>query len=165
MTENENADNESPAARRLAAIARLTVDRSNQITWYCRGCDKPIKNGKGYLVADEWAAGQKKRRWKELAKDRKPGDIIAFQKLEEGEWDELFDLVPWAAWHRSCDTTRQRVEYWFPIEDIRTVDDFLHWNSHLMEKPWLEYTNWRDLSSSLSHGMRRAVRLEAGERG
>lgn len=54
--------------------------------------------------------------------------------------------APWLAWHGNCDPApRSSSWYFIEVERIRTTADLLWWTAHLLEKGWIQSTNWGDI--------------------
>ncbi|GAA2263660.1 hypothetical protein GCM10010430_55290 [Kitasatospora cystarginea] len=68
-------------------------------------------------------------------------------KVDEGGF-EVLDLtnlpaeVKWRTTHTTCQDAPAWA-YAIPVERIRTWPALLHWSVHLMDKRWLEATDWQ----------------------
>jgi hypothetical protein len=65
------------------------------------------------------------------------------------------EAATWHVWHRTCDPDPDEEAspyYHVGLERIADAADLLHWTAHLMEKSWLEHTNWRELIGRAANG-------------
>lgn len=116
------------------------------LVWICETCHKPVDNGTGYLHVDLKETGIRERAYAEW--ERRHTDEDGNTTIQGSAWTELFDLperAPWQAHHAACDPDPEAGDYWFSIERARTHADLLRWTAHLMEKTWLEATDWQEL--------------------
>lgn len=131
------------------------------LVWLCHECDQPIANGMGYLESrwnDVAAARDGRRDSRARARARARENIPHFTEdeldgLELYNGADLFaipDRAPWLAWHVDCDPEPDAGSYWIGVERIRTWPQVLSWTAHLMEKDWLEDTDWSDLLHSIA---------------
>lgn len=127
-----------PAPPREPKPARMIIE------WMCEVCGQFIKKGAGYIQCptaelqryeDEMAA------WREEYPDKGPVDGFA-----PVDWTALFampDKAHWTVVHRECDPLPDDDGYWFGTERALSAIDLLQWTAHLMEKDWLDQTDWQ----------------------
>lgn len=68
--------------------------------------------------------------------------------------DLLGDLLrlptaKWTATCETCDTVGDETAYYIEARDLVTAEKILDWTLHLMEKRWLEVTNWQQFAYRL----------------
>lgn len=122
---------------------------SDEITWHCKECSTPIRDGEGYL----FIPFRDRRRYKEdLAAWREHYGELA-EKAERGTisgktWHAAFDRPERAEWltvHRDCDPDPEAPDYWIAIERVRSYRAVIKWTAHLWGKQWVhDETNWRE---------------------
>ncbi|MHA3834867.1 hypothetical protein ACXR8F_04000 [Terrabacter sp. AAH1] len=122
----------------------MTTNQTNELTWDCVACGKPIENTDGHLHID--VPGDvltREAEWHEFRKERT--DEQGFFSMNMADFGLMPEKVRWQAHHDACDRTREANDYSIPVEDIRTPRKLLGMTAHLMEKTWLEHTNWQDV--------------------
>lgn len=109
----------------------------SELVWTCTECAQPIADRDGHLLVDisevqkherEWAAF-----WAAKDADSPKGATLA----------ELFELpgrVAWRAVHVNC--YPEGNTYDIAVADIRTESGLLDQTAHMLEKTWLQATNW-----------------------
>lgn len=138
--ENPRYNLQRPRARR-----RTPTPPRPQIVWLCNVCGDPIENGQGYLEVDLRAVFRVEAWWREHRQNNPQGKPVDIDALLSGP-----EPVRWLAHHADCDSDPDYSGYWFDIHRARTHAQLLNWTAHLMEKSWLEYTNWSDLIRRLA---------------
>ena len=134
--ENPRYNIQRPTTPKRATGARARIG----LVWICEACRKPVADGTGYIHVNMHDVGQAEhavRAWAE-----KHGDKIGHPLAEYLEWP---DAVRWQAHHATCDPRPDAADYWFGVERARTHAHLLNWTAHLMEKTWLEHTDWSEL--------------------
>lgn len=133
------------------------------IDWICVTCGTAIADGGGYLTVSqadvETHADHRIGRERESFREAEE----AWQRAgaREGDWRLLPRGVAvgemltwprpahWRAVHESdqCDPRYANgagVDYCVPVKEVRTWAGLLEWTAHLMEKTWLQDTDWED---------------------
>jgi hypothetical protein len=132
-----------------------SVDR--HIVWRCDICRQPIDDTQGYVAIDDEAIKRYRAdsaRWDADHQGRTPSG--RFQAYSISELLDAPQPAQWRVLHRSCDPDpHQTWVYWIGVETCRTLVELLDWTCHLLEKGWLDDTNWNQV-------VRRAV---AGRQG
>lgn len=108
------------------------------ITWRCDGCGVAIEDGAGYIEIDSAAAQQQaleRRQWHR----ENDGKMLSLSEIPVPR------PVPWRAWHRACDPDPDGGEYWFDVERIRNMAQFLDFYGHVSGKTWHSSTTLRDI--------------------
>jgi hypothetical protein len=123
---------------------------------YCDGCGQQVKPLKaGYLEVNLTDVYRVERDVKAWEKDR--GQETPLGKTYDGA--DLMahpEAATWHVWHRTCDPDpdEERGQYYhFTLDRVGDAAGLLHWTSHLMEKNWLEHTNWRQLIGRAADGV------------
>lgn len=117
------------------------MDRMSEVQWKCAACGFPIADGDGWVhvrMSEVMDQQEAVRAWKD--KYKPPGKT----GVSVGELLAHPDVVPWNALHEVCDPTGGE-PYAICVEDLRTPWDLIHWTVQLLEKKWLESTNWREV--------------------
>lgn len=105
------------------------------VTWFCDVCREPVADHDGYLGVDVLEASRISELWKEHSASHPLGSSL----------NEMPDDTEtgWYAVHAACGPDPEPAsDYVIGIERIRTLRHVLHWTGHLMDKPWVNYTNW-----------------------
>lgn len=113
------------------------------IVWICAECGEPIENESGYIELPN----SERRRYKiEQAEweATHPRHNEPFAVYSGGDLLSMPDDCKWHAIHRACDPDPDGGGYWFDIERARTQLQVLDWTLHLMEKSWIDETNWTE---------------------
>lgn len=121
------------------------------IAWTCDSCGSPVADGAGYVHVSRHAIHRHELESRE-AKERIEDRLIVSAA-------DLLDFpcqVSWHVHHADCDPDPEAFCYWFTVERARTHAALLDWTAHLMNKRWIDATNWSDF-------IRRALR-GGGER-
>ncbi|WP_284762820.1 hypothetical protein [Arthrobacter sp. efr-133-R2A-63] len=114
-----------------------TETRTRKHVWTCHYCKKSIRDGAGYVDvpgADVYRLEKAEQTWRE---DHPYG----------GTLKELLGLpnpAAWVATHTKCDPHPEKGSYRFDVAEARTTEDILDWTLHLMDKTWMEFTDWTD---------------------
>lgn len=133
-----------PSQRRRRA-ATTETPRQSGLVWMCDTCRKPIADGTGYIHVNMATVGQRQRAWRKFDEEHSTGGALVIQGATWDEFFDLPDLAPWQAHHEACDPLPDAGDYFFGVDRARSHAQLLNWTSHLMEKAWLEYTDWADL--------------------
>lgn len=115
---------------------------SHPIRWQCDICHQPVQGITGYLhvsVTDADARSRAVDAWE----DAHPGVCTMADALTHPQ------LVHWHVHHAECDPEPESDDYWIPVSRISTYAQVLGWTAHLMEKNWLNNTDWPALLRTL----------------
>jgi hypothetical protein len=108
------------------------------ITWKCQVCGFAIAHGEGYLIVRHQRLNQvavDTHAWEEAHPDGSTMEDLASYP-EDAKWEIL---------HEACDPDPEDDGYCITVERVRSTEHLLRWTIHLMEKSWLENTNWSDV--------------------
>jgi hypothetical protein len=112
----------------------LSDDRlTPELLAICDVCLQPIDDGDGSVWVDQHAAH---------AVARQPVATVDDGPFEALDLTNLPEDVIWHTSHTACGEMPSWA-YAIPVERIRTWQAFLHWTVHLMDKKWLETTDWQ----------------------
>lgn len=108
-----------------------------KIEWKCCVCREIVDSGDGHITVSRIDIN----RVREWMRSRETAFPIAFDRPAYPE------LPPgparWKIYHLKCDPNPDtRSEYWMDISAIETASDLLNTTAHLLEKRWLQYTDW-----------------------
>lgn len=114
----------------------------HQITWTCNHCGAEIKDNEGSLRVDNRQASDRATAvstWEETHEDPETGSInmTAARVL-----DTMPARISWDVTHYSCDGDGV---YEIDVARLRGPWDLLSTTAHLLEKTWLQHTNWDTL--------------------
>lgn len=109
-----------------------------EVTWNCAACGFPIADGDGWVQARMSEVNRyedEDRAWQdEHTKD----DMLV---VSLGELIEAPEVTPWTALHEVCDGTAGE-PYAIGVEELRTPWDLVLKTADLMQKSWLDSTDW-----------------------
>lgn len=120
---------------------------ASRYEWNCVHCGQPINDGTSYLWLDTRAcarAEEATQAWKE----EHPGPFINGGDFIFG----LPDLVPWETRHHDCGEDPGLNGYLIDIAELRTDKQLHDWTLHLMQKDWLQHTDWTPLMKRKMRG-------------
>ena len=130
-----------------------------KLTHHCEVCAKEISGNRGSLFVH---TGDVLRAQAALPRDRGQGAGGSPQEIGElvRNWEENV-----ARWHVMCDACMADAGIWEGIREIglhqlTTYGHLVAWTAHLMEKRWLEVTNWRQVLASYASGLMPEADLE-----
>lgn len=129
----------------------------NDLTLICDDCGQPVVGDTGYLYvtyADIHAAREAAERRREVTKPGAPVNIMEFM-LAGGP----------ALWRVTHDRHRPSDDAYY-IDAVRfdSWRKVAHWTAHLMEKNWLQHTDWDYLLRELAGDIpAKRVRVTARE--
>ena len=153
-TENPLWNTQRPSVAKPAR-RKPQLQQLRELVWTCRFCNREVADGAGYLTLDMRMARRYGKAWAQY------GDELAARRREQGGRPLLYesladmpDLSPahWYATHRACDPIPESSDYFIEVERIGTYSEMLHWTGHLMEKNWLESTDWHMLCMRVGDG-------------
>lgn len=107
----------------------------------CDVCKDPVTGAGDFLQVDEIAAqqrGEEHREWEN--RHRTPQGGVTFDLSDRS--DPPPGKIPWEVYHQDCDPNPDNQGYWIGAERCKTFPELLDWTAHLMEKRWLQNTNW-----------------------
>ena len=120
---------------------------STRITWTCKHCRKPIKDGTGWITIAQSAVWQWQRDEKAWRESREDPHWLTGKDL-----DARPDEPRWNVVHSKCDAEDTGTDYTINIERIRTERDLLSWSAHLLGKTWIQHTDWhRVIRKAIRH--------------
>ena len=129
-------------------VDRGAASEERQFVWQCEVCGKPIKDGQGYIdcVPDEPLPENLGSRMK-VGEDGKLVEVPFSPRERERR--------RWAPLHQRCDPRFDLFSfYWIDVERCRYYWQLLDWSAHLMEKSWLEQTDWNEFLRKAVRGYR-----------
>jgi hypothetical protein len=109
-----------------------------QLVWRCDGCGEPVADGAGYINVDYCVAIQAQNERENRERRRDAGSSVRVSDLR------VHGRVPWQVHHRKCDLSPSRYDYWYRIEEVRTLEQLFERTLHLSGKRWLRATDWID---------------------
>ncbi|NHC21867.1 hypothetical protein G6553_01590 [Nocardioides sp. IC4_145] len=115
-----------------------------EIKWDCAACGFEIADRDGWVhvrMSEVMVQEGAVRAWHE----KYPGPSHSLSEISE-----FPDPVPWNALHEVCDPTGGE-PYAIGVEDLRTAWDLIEWTVQLLEKTWLDATNWREVLRRKHH--------------
>lgn len=114
------------------------------LVWLCAICEEPIEDGSGYVEMPNTERRRFFHQQQEFDAKYPPNpSTLTFGRVWTG--GQLFEMpepAQWWALHRTCDENPEDSGYWFDIARTRTVSQLLDWTLHLMEKNWIDETDW-----------------------
>lgn len=117
---------------------RPTPTAPLEVTAWCAVCGHQVLAGAGYVCVDVKVAIENERVWHEYEKTEPESGYIDVGGMLEAHRD----LVPWTVLHAACDPHPERDDYWFDVGRSTPLAALLDWNAHLLEKRWIQHTNW-----------------------
>ena len=128
-----------------------------QLLWTCAACQQPIDDRAGYVHIDRTAVHVVEEAWTAYEQREREDHCATVDGFTVVDWHALAALPADARWlthHADCDPDPDGCDYWFGVERARTHAHLLDWTSHLMQKPWLRFTDWPEF-------IKRAARVDA----
>lgn len=122
------------------------------LTMRCDACQEPVIRELGYICVDLDAVKERERKaaqWNSQNRGGPDGPPIAPVTLRSYPC-----RVPWRIYHRDCDPDPDGDCYWFHVYRCCTERDVLGWTAHLLEKTWLEHTDWNKFLYRVLHANR-----------
>lgn len=109
-----------------------------ELVWLCEACGQPVADGTGYIHVNNIEVTAAQRAWADYdQRDTNQGE----------DWDAVLQLLDdeprWRVHHASCDPAPEANDYWIDVARARTHAHLLQRTAHLLEKSWLEVTDWR----------------------
>src|SRR5699024_9766806 len=105
-------------------------------------CKKPIANKKGYVCvsyADINRYEKSASEWKtEHQQPNEDGLIL----IPASAYFDYPSCAQWITTHLECDLNPDSLDYWMPVERLRTYERLLQFTAHIMGKTWIDSTNW-----------------------
>jgi predicted GIY-YIG superfamily endonuclease len=156
-----------------ARRAPATVQPGSRITYYCNSCGNAVTKGTGYIHVSYSDMHNVREAWKALKlKKIANGDVYpddhsdfltpgispqAAERMRTGatvlngcfmytgaELMELPDAARWRVHHADCDPDPDGQDYHFDVARADTHEKLLSWTAHLLEKTWIQDTNWSE---------------------
>ena len=107
----------------------------------CDICHLPLIGAGDFLQVNEVAAHQldhEKEEWE--ARHRTPGGGVTVNLSDRS--DPPPGKVLWEVYHKDCDPHPDEEGYGIGAERCTNFAELLEWTAHLMEKRWIQNTNW-----------------------
>lgn len=123
---------------------------SDNITWVCDVCGLDItaeQDGHVYTRSDDEA---RFRRETDEHAEKHPETMGRFSVYSGTALMDLPDPIHWHVAHLECDPEPDRTDYWIGVGDLGTFRQVTRWTAHLLEKSWLDDTDWRELIGRLA---------------
>ncbi|MFC7919640.1 hypothetical protein [Streptomyces cinereoruber] len=115
----------------------------------CDICSTDIGDNEGAIWIDIQEVQTVEREYGDWERRHADGDgTISFDIFSP---DSPPGDVRWHVSHDSC-LDIPELAYHIPVERLRSWPAYLHWTAHLMEKTWLQHTNWTALIMSTLEG-------------
>ena len=116
---------------------------SEQITYPCAHCGKPIDDGAGFLTIDTATALDYLAHAKQQIRDEDTDSVIRGKSWGElrAEQDNAPPKAEWTTVHTIC-AQENPAGYNIPVAKVRTYRSLNRWTAHLMDKNWFHTTNW-----------------------
>lgn len=126
-----------PAHSQIEQAEDTTAAGRNMPTvrWTCHTCGDQVADDDGHVTInyrDIRRHAQQAREWEADA-----GQVVTMRDLLTYP-----DQVHWRVYHRDCDPDLESSDYSIDIERIRTPGQVIDWTAHLLEKEWLQTTDW-----------------------
>lgn len=118
------------------------TDTTPDLNAICDSCLTAIAAGEGRIWTDRHVADKAARN--ALGKDTGWMD----DDPRADATDALLTGLTGTAWHTTHNECAPKMPSWayaIPVERINTWTAFLHWTAHLMDKPWLDGTDWTEV--------------------
>lgn len=117
---------------------------AREIVWLCQACGQPVTDGTGYIHVNHMEIAVAERAERDfMARTTTPE---GHQSVTGEAWHDALDLLDtearWQVHHGTCDPHPDSGDYWFDVARARTHAHLLQRTAHLMEKRWLDVTDW-----------------------
>lgn len=116
------------------------TDRTPDLQAICDSCLTVIAEGEGHVWTDRHVAERTARMARGEDVSWMADDPQTDANLTVGEIG-----TAWHTTHNGCAPEMPSWAYAIPVERINTWPAFLHWTAHLMDKSWLDGTDWTEL--------------------
>jgi|HubBroStandDraft_6_1064221.scaffolds.fasta_scaffold482978_2 hypothetical protein len=131
-----------------------------ELTLICETCHFPVARGKGSVyvrTGDLRDHRTAKHDWREAHPD---GEAVDLADLV----DNYPEDIHWRTAHDACRDDHDEGCYEIDDEHISTWGGLAHWTAHLMEKTWLQDSDWDDLLREVAGEIpSRRIRVAARE--
>ena len=117
----------------------------SEITLICETCGQPITGSQGSIyirIGDVGAHREAERQWREIHPVGTALDIAALALMPED--------IRWRTGHDACRTDNDQDCYDIDAARISTWPRVAWWTAHLLEKNWLQDSDWDDVLRELS---------------
>lgn len=117
------------------------TDTAPDLQAICDGCLTVIADGEGHVWTDRHVAEKTARKGRGEDVSWMDDDPLAnaVDALAVGEAG-----VAWHTTHNECAPKMPSWAYAIPVHRINAWPAFLHWTAHLMDKGWLDATDWAE---------------------
>lgn len=129
--------------------SRVVVGSDAQVRFPCATCGQLIESG-GFVEVDEADLIHKQQAhaaWRaDLDLDGYAEPLVTLADLAR-----VPEPVHWRAFHYDCgsELDQGRTTYSIDLQRLQTLRDVIRWTSHLMEKAWLDQTDWLALLAAI----------------
>lgn len=106
------------------------------LVWTCHICGKPVADEEGCILVR--TKDMNDYRNDPARKEPGPSGFVIYNAAE---MMDLRSPAPWVAEHYDC-CEGCGAYYEFDVARIRTLTQVIDWTAHLMQKNWLEETDW-----------------------
>lgn len=118
------------------------------IQWNCTVCGKEIADSVGWLTVGTPAvveAEKANQGYDRRFQNHRPH----FPRIRVHNILPLPAKAAWVAYHHECDPAHDAALYSIGVENLRTIQDLLHWTLHFLDtKSWIAHTTWSELVRS-----------------
>lgn len=127
-----------------------TTRTSTDLTWTCDICHLSIADGGGYVILayddlDRYHSKISQREGRALNDSASPNGNGLSARLLSNDIKEYANVAKWQVLHARCNPRPHSSGYAIHVERIRTSSQSHEWTLHLLEKGWLDDTNWSSL--------------------
>lgn len=135
--------------RPFSEVSRLKPVRRHEslISYRCRECKGLVTKSNGYIHVSLTEAERHREAWDQYRSERVGDFGLVWTKLDDLE--KLPEPAPWLVHHKNCDPNPGEYCYWFYVNRADTHEKLLSWTAHLLDKSWLQDTDWADFLYSL----------------
>ena len=127
------------------------MTESRWIDWRCDLCQDPLADG-DYATVDENDVQEVRRARADLEERTRHPEFTGVHIYSGQDFGTLPPPARWLFRHHRCDPQPDSPDYSFDIANIRTEGALLAWSAHLMDKNWLDATNWQDVMRLVADG-------------
>lgn len=130
----------------------MPIERDRgRLAFACDACGDRVTGDAGYVHISMNRVGaveQAVAAWETEHSPPPTGDPVKDLMGRMLDRDDLMAYPSPARWrvhHESCDPEPEVGPYKISVSRIDTWPKLVHWTAHLMEKNWLQHTDWSDI--------------------